>query len=112
MHRFPRTTPLLEQVAETTVIAAWLAVPLFALLSAGRLAPPLHAAAIATLLTLALRGWRTARRGKTLHQTRDGLATYLRAPARGALTLCPHRHRGTVTGGVARRHDRAPLPLA
>ncbi len=71
---------LIDRAAETTVIAAWLAVPFFALLAGGALAPPLHAAGAATLLTLALRSWRSARRGQALEQIRERLAAYLAGP--------------------------------
>lgn len=112
MHRFSRATPLLDQIAETAVIAAWLAVPLFALLSGGTIVPPLHAAAIATLLTLALRGWRAAQRGKTLHRTREDLAAYLAFPARPMLALRAHRHRNAATSGRTPRRGRALRPPA
>ena len=107
MHPSARTAPLLGQLAEIAVIAAWLAVPLFAMLAAGRMAPPLHAAAIATLLTLALRGWRAAQRGQPLDATRNGLAAYLVARTRPTLTLRRHHRpllRGSAAGPTLGRH--------
>ena len=80
-------------LAEIAVMAAWLAVPLFALLAQGALAPPLHAAGIAVLLTLALRAWRSARRGQDAEQTRRHLAAYL-SPAGRLPAPIPRRTEG------------------
>jgi hypothetical protein len=78
----PPHTTIQDSVAETVVIAAWLAVPLFALLAGGSLAPPLHAAGIAVLLTLAYRWHRAARRGQALNQIRQRLAAHHQAAFR------------------------------
>ncbi|MDE2332929.1 MAG: hypothetical protein KGK10_00150 [Rhodospirillales bacterium] len=99
----PRHAPLGEtnlpdRLAETAVIAAWLAVPLFALLAAGRVAAPLHAAGIATLMTLALRLWRSTRRGQALDEIRQHLAAYLDPPLLrpAVFTQPPRPHRRLV----------------
>ncbi len=94
---------LLDRAAETIAISAWLAVPLFALLSGGALAPPLHAAGIATLLTLALRSWRSARRGQALEQLRERLVAYLAEPTLRpvAVQVRPrHRRRRRFSPGI------------
>jgi hypothetical protein len=95
-------TPLLDIIAETVVIAAWLAVPLFALLAAGRLAPPLHAAGIATILTLAYRWHRSARRGQALNQIQQRLPAHRRqaafrpVPSHEPHDQAPRRHKPTI----------------
>lgn len=104
----PHPTGVLDHVAETAVIGAWLAVPLFAALGGGALAAPLHAAAIATLLTLALRGWRSARRRPAIEELRLQVAVAL---APGALHPSPAQH-GAIRAAHARahRHSRYLAP--
>jgi hypothetical protein len=88
-----------DAIAETVVIAAWLAVPLFALLGAGEFAPPLHAAGIATILTVTYRWHRAIRRGETLNQIRRRLAAHRHlavfrpVPIRGPHDHAPRRHK-------------------
>ncbi len=106
---FHRSAPLGEtnlpdRLAETAVIAAWLAVPLFALLAGGRLAAPLHAAGIATLMTLALRFWRAARRGQALDEIQHRLAAYLDQPMLRPVAVPDQPRRGH------RSARREPLP--
>ena len=97
---------LIDRAAETTVIAAWLAVPLFALLAGGALAPPLHAAGAATLLTLALRSWRSARRGQAPEQIRERLAAYLAGPALRPVPVRPVPVRPVPACHAHPRHGR------
>jgi hypothetical protein len=117
--------PFLDRAGELLVIAAWLAVPLFALLAGGALAPPLHAAGIATLLTLLLRAWRSTRRGQALDEIQQRLAAYLNPPAPWPVRVhnqhdhAPHfaacnclpdpARRATPSAGTA--SPRLPTPL-